>query len=119
VADTGNVVVCLDQIIHLDRLKARGDFAFLIDLFHLIEHEPVTGQTVGAVAEVDLYVIEETVIDLLGALALQFFDQNWKLRRFLLLAQRFLCISWNQPSVIFENCSFNSSVDAISADHSL
>lgn len=34
--------------------------------------EPVAGQTVGTVAEVHLYVIVETVIDLLGTLALQF-----------------------------------------------
>ena len=71
VVDAGEVVIRFNQIIHLDRLKAHRDFAFLIDFFHLIEHEPVTGQTVGAVAEVDLYVIEETVVDLLCPLALQ------------------------------------------------
>lgn len=119
VADTVEVVIRLDEIVHLDGLKANGHLAFLVDFLYLCEHQTVAGQAVGAVAEVDLYVIVETVVDLLGALALQFFDQNWKLRRFLLLAQRFLCIFWNQPSVIFENCSFNSSVDTISADHSL
>ena len=75
VVDAGDVVIGFDQIVHLDWLKAHGDFAFLIDLFHLIEHEPVTGQTVGAVAEVDLYVIEETVVDLLCPLALQLFHK--------------------------------------------
>ena len=69
--DTGNVVVRLDEIIHLDRLETRGDLAFLVDLLHLIEHQSVAGQAVGAVAEIDLYVIVETVVDLLGALALQ------------------------------------------------
>ena len=70
-ADTGEVVIRLDQIVHLDGLKARGNLAFLVDFLHLCEQEPVAGQTVGAVAEVDLYVIVETVVDLLGALALQ------------------------------------------------
>ena len=56
-ADTGDVVIRLDQIIHLDRFKARGYLTFLVDFLHLSEHEPVACQTVRAVAEVDLYVI--------------------------------------------------------------
>ena len=71
VVDAGEVVVCFDQIIYLDWLEAYGDFAFLIDFLHLVEHEPVTGHTVGAVAEVDLYVIEKSVVDFLSSLALQ------------------------------------------------
>ena len=70
VVDAGEVIIRFDQIIHLDRLKAHGDFAFLIDLFHLIEHESVACQTVGAVAEVDLYVIVKSVVDLLSTLTL-------------------------------------------------
>ena len=45
-ADTGNVVIRLDQVIHLDRLKARGNLTFLVDFLHLGEHEPVACQTV-------------------------------------------------------------------------
>ena len=71
IADTGEVVIRLNQIVHLDGLKAHGNLAFFVDFLHLCEQEPVAGQTVGAVAEVDLYVIVETVIDLLGTLALQ------------------------------------------------
>ena len=70
-ADTVEVVIRLDEIVHLDGLKARGNLAFPVDFLHLCEQEPVAGQTVGAVAEVDLYVIVETVVDLLGSLALQ------------------------------------------------
>ena len=73
VVDTGEMVLCFDEITHLDRLKAHGDFAFLIDFFHLIEHEAVTGHAVGAVAEVDLYVVEESMVDFLRPLALQLF----------------------------------------------
>ena len=113
-ADTGDVVVRLDQIIYLDRLEAHRDFAFLIDLFHLSEHEPVACQTVRAVAEVDLYVIVKSVVDLLGALALQMLHKLGKFGRFWLQLGWFLSVCRYIPDTVFLYRTGDSAVSAVS-----
>ena len=112
-----DVAIRFNQIIHLDGFKAHGDFAFLIDLFHLIEHEPVTGQTVGAVAEIDLYVIEETVVDLLCPLALQLLHKLGNRGYVRLQFSRLFGICRYIPSSVSLYRAGDSAVSAVSANH--
>ena len=74
-------------------------------------------QTVGAVAEVDLYVIVETVVDLLGALTLQLLHKLGKFRRFWLQLDWFLRVCRYIPDSVFLYRTRDSAVSAVSANH--
>ena len=118
-ANAVEVVIRLNEIVHLDRLKANGHLAFLIDLLHLREHEPVACQTVGAVAEVDLYVIVETMVDLLGTLMLQLLHKLGDCGCFLFLSCWTCCAFRHKPSAFFLNCAGDSAVATVPANHLL
>ena len=117
VIDGAQMVICLDEIIYLDRLEAHLDLAGLVDVLHLLPHKAVAGHSVGTVAEVDLYVVVQPVIDAFGFLLHESLDHRRQLFDLRLFLRRLFGVGGEEPSLALPNRIGNPTVAAIPSDH--
>ena len=68
ITDGGKVIDCLDDVVHLHRLKGRTNLIGAVYLLNFVSCQPVACHTVGGVGQVHLDVLIDAVVIILASL---------------------------------------------------